>query len=170
MSCLGSDQDHGHVHEQRWLQKQIPLPHVGDLSANSQCKPDAWDLLHGKNTPDGESQKLSLSSQGWGGGCIAPRGQGDTFGLCSRGNAIARLLGATVAAAPLPSPWLPPSPGRELVCILRCHSQRSLARPVCPAQADAFTAAHSALELQLFPGDQGLSKDRGSRVGPELWP
>lgn len=55
MSCLGSDQDH-RVHEQRWLQKQIPLPHVGDLSTNCESKPDAWDLLHGKKTLDGEVQ------------------------------------------------------------------------------------------------------------------
>lgn len=90
MSCLGSDQDHGHVHKQRWLQKQIPLPHVGDLSANSQSKPDAWDLLYGKNTLDGESQKLSLSSKGWGGRCVAPKeSKGTPLGIAVRGNAIA---------------------------------------------------------------------------------
>lgn len=113
VSCLGSAQDHGHVHEQRWLQKQIPLSHVGDLSANSQCEPDAWDLLYGKNTLDRELQKLNLSSQGWGGGCIAPRGQGDTFGLCSRGNAIVRLLGGSRGWLLLPQPLLAPSLPRQ---------------------------------------------------------
>lgn len=73
-----------------------------------------------------------------------------------------------MAAAPLPGPWLPPSPGRGKTPFLH-----SLVRPVCPTRADAFVAARSALELQQFPGDRGLSKDRGSRVGLpglEPWP
>lgn len=86
-------------------------------SSISPAKDGVEDVLHpgGKGTPLGFAVEAMQLSDYWedpGGGCCSPTRS-----------------------------WLAPSPGRELVFILRHHSQRSLARLACPAQADAFAAA-----------------------------
>jgi len=87
--------------------------------------------------------------------------KGTPLGIAVRDNATAWLLGGARGWLLLPCPF----PGTELSCILRPHSRRPLARPVCPAQAGPFLVACSALELQLIPGDLALSKDRRPGLG-----
>lgn len=99
-------------------------------SSISPAKDGVEDVLHpgGKGTPLGFAVEAMQLSDYWedpGGGCCSP----------SRS-------------------WLPPSPGRELIFILRHHPQRSLVRLACPAQADAFAAA--------FP--RGPGSERGPWV------
>lgn len=126
MSCLGSDRQQGHEHEQGHTKiPQIPAPHAPDLSPACQSQLHEWDLLDGRNTPDWESPKVCPSSRGWAGGCASSR---DTCGLCSRGKASSSgcpsLQGppACPFQVPFPSPGCVPAPGLCCLPAPRCST------------------------------------------------
>lgn len=118
MAWLGLDQAHGHIHEQRWLQMQLPWPRVRDLitklAARQMC-----GTCDGKNTL-GRAQELSFSSEGGGGRCVA-RGLLSPLGFAAGGDAAAwgRLL-------LLPALCSLPSRGSAPVRALRCCLQHLL--------------------------------------------
>lgn len=62
VACLVSNQKDIDTHTNNWLHKQIPLSHVRILIPDSQCKPDVWDLLYGKNTLDTILYKLCFDN------------------------------------------------------------------------------------------------------------
>lgn len=111
MARLGLDQAHGHIHEQRWLQMQLPWPRVRDLitklAARQMC-----GTCDGKNTL-GRAQELSFSSEGGGGRCVA-RGHLSPLGFAAGGDAAAWGLGAVAAPS---CAVLPPQQG---ICSCPC--------------------------------------------------